>query len=43
MSRLAVSLVMDALQDCPCESQLAIQAVPLLQAMCVKSGETDGC
>ena len=43
MSRLAVSLVMDALQDCPRESQLAIQAIPLLQAVCVKSGETDCC
>ena len=38
-----VSLVMDALQDCPRESQLAIQAIPLLQAVCVKSGETDCC
>ena len=43
MSRLAISLVMDALQDYPREAQLAIQAVPLLQAVCVKSGKDDRC
>lgn len=38
MSRLALSPVIDALQQFAQEAQLVIQAMPLLQVVCAQSG-----
>ena len=38
MSRLALSSVIDALQQFAQEAQFVIQAMPLLQVVCAQSG-----